>query len=161
MTYWTAHSFSPNPTAEALFPQVQCSTQATQDLVAQLETICDSILYSYLSKVANTAEKRHYLHVSCTAVYELHPRDLEEFNMFLDDLHEFKVFDLHHSVFRPYDLRDLLVPMSTWSHLFDYYWNFIFDPKRSKEFHNENGRPCHGFLATRYMRFLKTLSNSR
>ena len=118
MTYWTPRPFSPNLTAEALFPQVQCSTQAIQDFVMQLKTICDPVLYSYLSKVANTAEKRHYLQVACTAVDGLYARDLGELDTLLDDLHEFKVFDLHHSVFRPYDLRVLLVPMSTWSHLF-------------------------------------------
>ena len=150
-----------NLIAEALVPQVHYSPQATQDFFVQLETICDSVLYTYLSKVANTAEKRQYLHVSCTAVNDLHPRDLGELDRFLNDLHESRIFDLHHSeIFRPFDLRVLIFLMSTWTGLRRYFWKFRSDPKRSKEFHYEHAL-CHAFLATRYMRFLRTLSNSR
>jgi hypothetical protein len=126
----------------------------------QLKTTCDSVLYAYLSKVADTTEKRHYLHVSCTAVmvngFRLGFSDL---NTFLDFLHKFDVFDLHHSV-QPYDLRDLLATMSLLSHLSYYFRQFRSDPERSREFHYEDGL-WHTFVATRYMRFLRKLSDSR
>ena len=146
--------------AEALVLQVEHSTKAIQDFIVQLRTICDSVLYAYLSKIADTAEKRHYLHALCTAV-EGRQLSSREVHTFLNLLHKLQIFDLHHSVFRPYDLRVLLAPMSDYcSTLWQYFWTFRSDPERSREFHYDPG-PWHAFLATRYMRLLRTLSDSR
>jgi len=92
--------------AELLVPQVENPTQATQDIVVQLRTICSPVLYAYLSRIADTAEKQRYPHVSCTEVDGKRTifRDLD---MFFENLHEFKVFDL--SVFHSDDLRVLLL----------------------------------------------------
>jgi len=143
--------------AEAPFPQVKNSPQGIQDsdFVVQLRAVCDSVLYAYLSKVAGTPEKRHYLDLSHTAVNKL----IAKVDAFLDDLHKFGVLDLQLSIFQPYDLRDLLVAIGPFHSLSIYFGNFISDPDRSKEFHYEGG-PFHTFIATRYMRFLRT-NNSR
>ena len=102
----------------------------------QLRTICDSVLYAYLSKVADTAEKQHYLHALCTAVggnnWYLPSTSVDTFLDFLD---KFKILDLRLSFFEPYDLRILLVIMTSWSSLSDYFTTFRLDPERSREFH--------------------------
>jgi len=116
-------------------------------------------LYPYLSKVANTAEKRHYLHVSCTVIDET-PISFEEVASFLDVLYEFKVFDLDLSVFQPYDPCVLLVTMGSGSGLADYFRIFRSNPERSREFYYEDGL-WNAFVATRYVRFLRTPSNSK
>ena len=125
----------------------------------QLGTICDSVLYAHLSKVANTAEKRHYLHALCTAV-DTQDLDFCELDKFLDILHKFKVFDLHLSVPELYDFRVLLFIMGQTFGLSDYFRRFRSDPERGREFHYEEGL-WHTFVATRNMRFLRTLSDSR
>ena len=94
--------------AEALVPQVESPTQVTQDFAAQLRTICDPVLHTYLFKVADTAEKRHYLHVLCTAVEAAITRRLDSL---LDMLHEFKIFDFDLSVFHPHCPRVLLATL--------------------------------------------------
>ena len=149
-------------TAEILVPQVQSASQATQVIIVQLRSICDSALHAYLSKVADTAKKRHYLHASCTAVDEraLEWFKLMEFDPFLEDLYKFKIFDLHLSIFQPYNLRVLLTTMSSRFALSDYIRRFRSDPERSREFHYEDGL-WHAFVATRYMRFLRVSPNSR
>ena len=60
-------------------------------------------MYAYLSQIANTAEKRHYLHVLCTPVDRQELLDVGVLDTLLDELHKFKVLDFH-SVFQPYDL---------------------------------------------------------
>ena len=129
------------------------------DFVVQLMTNCDSVLYAYLSKIADTTEKRHYLDLSCTTVVG-GLRGRLNFDIFLDDLHKFEVLDLNLSVFQPYDLRVLLATIGDHFILRDYFKNFRSSPERSKEFHYEGGL-WHAFVATRYMRFLRMPSNSR
>ena len=136
-------------------------SQATQDsdFVVQLVTICDSVLYAYLSKVADTAEKRRYLDLSCTVVNKegLYSMNLDEF---LDNVHKLGGIDLHLSIFQPYDLRVLLATIWHCRFLPNYFKNFRSDPERSKEFHYGVGL-VHAFVATCYMRFLRTPSNPR
>ena len=147
-------------TAEALVPQVEHSTQTSQDFVVQLRTICDSVLYAYLSKVANTAEKRHFLHASCTAVAAKHPT-FRTVDTFIDFLDKSKIFDRDHSIFQPYNLNVFLAIMSRSTALVMYFRKFTSDPERSREFHYEDRGLWHAFIATRYMRFMRTLSDSR
>ena len=123
----------------------------------QLRAICDTVLHPYLAKIADTAEKRHTLGALCAAVEGAPDRDLDPF---IDMLHEFKIFDFDLSAFQPDDLRVLLVTLKTFSGLSSYIKNFRSDPERSREFHHDYG-VWNAFVATRYMRFLRTLSNSR
>ena len=146
-------------TTEAV-PQFRNSNQVTHGFLVQLRTICDSVLYAYLSKVADTEEKRHYLDLSYTAVRYPGVFYLEELDKFLNHLHKFEIMDLHLSVFQPYDLRVLLVAMSDHYWLSYYFHDFRSDPERSKEFHYEGGL-LHAFVATRYMRFFRTTFDSR
>ena len=148
-------------TAVILVPQVEDLAQATQDshFIVQLRTICDLVLYTYLSRVADTAERRHYLDLSCTVLQVAVPyfRDLDAF---LDNLHKFEALDLHLSIFQPYNLRVLFVTISDFCRLSGYFKSFRSDPERSKEFHYEDGL-WHAFVATRYMQFLRTPSDPR
>ena len=83
---------------------------------------------------------------------------------FLDMLRQFKIFDFDLSVFQPHDIRVLLVTLKgtlgACYGLSFYFKNFRSDLERSGEFHFEDGL-WNAFVATRYMRFLRTLSNSR
>ena len=159
------HSFLlPNVTAatqlETLVPQVESVPHATHDFVVQLRMICDSALHAYLSKIADTGEKRDYLHVSRIPINAMYPSFQDDFDTFLDDLHKLRVFDLQPSDFQPHDLRPLLVTTNDQSLLSDYIEQFISDPKRSREFHCEPG-VWVTFVATRFVRYLRTLSHSR
>jgi len=126
--------------------------------------IRDSVLHAYLSKIADTAEKRHYLHVSETAVHAIYCGFRHNFDPFsrtlLGDLYELKVFNLKPSDFQPYDLCILLVIMDRESVLSDYIKGFRSDPQRSREFHYEPG-VWITFVVTRYMSYLRTLSSTR
>ena len=80
----------------------------------KLITICNFVLYNYLLKVADMAEKWYYLHALCTAARGVHmSMSFKDLMTFLDNLHELKVFDLHRdSVFQLYDIHVLLTPLS-------------------------------------------------
>ena len=148
-----------------MVPQVKHPTQATlnSDAVVQLTTICDSAFYAYLSKIANTAEKRRYLHASCTVID--HNDEvliyLSDVDTFLDHLHELQALGLHHSIFQPDDIRILLFTLNQSSNLWQYFRRFRSDPERSREFHsNEDDLWCT-FAATRYMKYLRMSYNPR
>jgi hypothetical protein len=125
----------------------------------QLRTICDSVLYAYLSKVADTAEKRHYLDLSYTVV-DRKVLISGGSDKFLDDLHKFEVLGFHLSVFQPYELRVLLVTIRDFCFLSNYFKNFRSDPERSKAFHYDDTL-WHTSVATRYMKCLRTPFDSR
>ena len=148
--------------SEALIPQVEHLSQATQDsgFVVQLRTICDSVLYAYLSKVADTTEKRDYLDLSYTAVQNRELLILGDLDRFLNHLHKLGVLDLHLSDFQPYDLSVLLAATINFPSVWYYLKNFRSDPERSKEFYYDHG-VWHAFVATRYIRFCRTPFHSR
>ena len=142
----------------------------TQDCV-ELKTICDSVLHAYLARIADTAEKRHYLYFLWTVadsygvengVSKSFPESLEDFDTFLEDLQRFKVFDLYPSLFeQSYDLRVLLVTMVDCVSVLPHYLRgFRSDQERSREFHYDVGL-WSTLVATLYMRYLRTLSDSR
>ena len=143
--------------AETPTPQVEKLTQATQDFVVRLTTICDSVLHAYLLKIADTSEKRHYLHLSCTAADCLSYEDLV---IVLNELHKFKIFELRPADFLPYDLHALLAIVGHPSVLSCYLRTFKSDLGRSREYHHDDGL-WHACVATGYMRCLRALPNSR
>ena len=96
----------------------------------QLRTICDSVLYVYLSKVADTAEKRHYLHLLWTVVEGL--PSTPDLDTGLDILHIIKILDLHFSVFQPYSLRAILVALRRGSSMCPHVGSFRSDPNEAK-----------------------------
>ena len=156
----TSHTDAQVPQAEKLTP----ATQESSDFVAQLRTICDSVLYAYLSKVADTAEKRYYLDLSYTIVTiaQGRLRDLVDLDKFLDNLHKYEVLEPHFSVFQPYDVRVLFATTEHFSSKLSHHiTDFRSDPERSKEFHYEGRPQWDTIIATRYMRCLRTRSNSR
>ena len=80
--------------------------------------------------------------------------------MFLNNLHQFEILDLHsYTVFQPYDLHILLLPLSHLISLLTYFMYFTGDPEQSKEFHYECA-PFDAFFVTQFMRFLKGSSYS-
>ena len=143
-------------------PQVEDPAQAAQDSdsVRQLRTVCDSILYAYLSRVADTPEKRHYLDLLYTMVNGRGGRNLINADTFLDVLHKCKVLGLHPSSFQPADFQVLFAAMDRFYHFPYYLETFRSDLERSKDFHYEGGL-WHAFVATQCMRYLRTQSNSR
>ena len=78
--------------------------------------------------------------------------------MLLDGLYKLKVFNHHPSDFLPYHLRVFGVTTPSLWGLSEYFARFIRDPERSREFCYEGGL-WHTFVATRYLRYLRTLSN--
>ena len=96
-------------------------------------------MYAYLSKVANTPEKRQFLHISCTAFddYEELPDDFSDVDRFLDELHELKALELHHSIFQPDDIRLLLFTVNQSFSFGHYFSGFRSDPERSREFNSK------------------------
>ena len=133
----------------------------TQDFVVQLRITCDAVLYAYLSRIADTAEKRRYIYVAYT-VYDrlMFCSDFEGFLKFPDGPYKLKVFNPHPPDVPPYDLRVLTTLQDRRLGLRGYFWRFSSDPERSREFYYEGGL-WNAFVATRYMRFLRTLSNAR
>ena len=120
--------------------------------------ICDSVLYTYISKVADTAEKRRCLDLSCAVACGSDSIDLV---LNLEELGMFGILDLDLSIFQPYDLCLLLGTIGwNFSHLWRYFMNFRSNPERSKEFYYQSG-PWNALVATRYMRSFRTPSNSR
>ena len=147
-------------TAEVPVPQGADLARKIQDsdFLVQLRTTCDSVLHAYLSKVADTAEKRYYLKLSCSVVGSS-PRCLD---VLPDYLCRLGILDLHLSDFQPYNLCFLLAARCHLNSFRNYFAGFRRDPERSKEFHFEYFRwPGYAFVATRCMRFLRKLSNPR
>ena len=52
--------------AEAVVPQYKTFSSANQDFLMQLMMFCDLVLHNYLSKIADTPEKRNHLHALYT-----------------------------------------------------------------------------------------------
>lgn len=143
----------------------------TQDFVMRLEMICDSTLYAYLSRIADTAEKRQYLDFSCTAarVYagchdvRMSHETLTGFDLFLEHLQNLadSGFNLRPADSGPCPFRLLLLAsMDNMSSLWGYLWGFRLNPERSGEFHYDI-KMWSTVGGTLCMRYLRKLSDSR
>lgn len=143
-------------TAEALTPQYEEFSPRTQDLFKTLRTLCDSVVHSYLSKVADTEEKRNYVHAMCTAVEEIWL--MGHLNLLGDDLP--RVLDLNPSLFPCEDLHVFIATITDTSLLSGYLRDFLSDRERSRMFHYDPGL-WNVFVATRLKRYLETTSNKR
>jgi len=145
--------------AETVVPQYETFNLATQECLRQLRTLCDSILYTYLSTVAYTPEKKKYLHAMCTIANALR-NQIKVTPPLLT--HLFEVFALYPPTFQPsedlrFDAR-LLGNSTTLSFvtvLPDYFRNFLRNPERSRLFHYDPIQ-WNTFVATCYTRSLRT-----
>ena len=119
--------------------------------------LCNFILYTFLSKVADTAETRNYLHVSYAAADGL--REVGFLVAFLDDLPQ--ILDLYRPIFQSYGIPRVIVDATGKVGLLpNYLGNFLRNPERSGLFHNDSGL-WGTLVATRYMRYLGTRFDPR
>ena len=125
----------------------------------QLRTLCDSVLHTYLSKVADTAEKRNYLHALYTVV---DGSTLEHSPAMLLEGHTLRnmvlILGLYPPAFRPWEDHDLLF-IATRGHLYPSMMNFlksfVRNPERSRSFYCDP-ELWSTLVATRCIRYLRT-----
>lgn len=136
--------------------------QTIQDFVVQLRMICNSTLHAYLARIADTEDKRQYLHFSCTAADAYLYRKKMDMDLTHRALYEIlEGFELQPANFAPSDLRIgslILTTHMTYhgSFLSGYLLNFRSDRERSREFHYDAGM-WSAIVATRYLRTLSDL----
>ena len=145
--------------AEAVVPQYETFSPANKDFLMQLRTLCDSVLHTYLSKIADTADKRNYLHVFYTAADAF--RLVDSLEVSLSDMTQ--ILELYPPTFQPCQNPCVLLD-STWHWKVlaqaNYLRDFLLNPERSRLFYYDPELWSTVF-ATRYMRYLRTTSNLR
>jgi len=147
--------------ADAAVPQYEKFSPVTQDFLMQLRTLCDSVLHTYLSKIADTPEKRNYLHVLYTA---LDGSSLG--SCFEGWLHQVvQHLELYSPTFQPCAVHHLLFIRTDSDGRFhpdpsitNYLSNFIRNPERSRSFYRDP-EMWSTLVATRCMRHLRTRFN--
>ena len=122
---------------------------------------CDSVLHTYLSKIADTTEKRNYLHVLYTTAITLRlPMEPGSLKTFLHDVTQ--ILDLYPPTFQPCNNPHVLL-RSTWQWDIQTQANYLRDSlsnsERSRLFYYDRGL-WSAVVAARYMRYLRT-SNLR
>jgi len=156
-------TFSQLGLAEALVPQCEAFSPANQDFLMELRTRCDSVLRSYLSKIAENTEKRNYLHVLYTTAITLRlppmqPRSLEAF---LNDVTQ--ILDLYPPTFERCSSPHVLLDAAwQWDIQTEAYYlrDFLWKPERSGSFRYDQGL-WSAVVAARYMKYLRITSNLR
>ena len=152
----------PDPETEAVVLQCETFSSANRDFLAQLRGFCDSVLHAYLSKIADTAEKRNYLHILYTTAITLRlPMDSRSLEAFLNDITQ--ILDLYPPTFQPCsDPHVLLHATWEWDILTqaNYLRDFLGNPERGKLFYYDP-ELWSAVVAARYMRYLMTTSNLR
>jgi len=151
--------FSLDP-AEAAVPQGENFSPVTQDLLMQLRMLCDSVLHTYLSKLADTAEKRNYLHALYTAV------DGSRLGGCLEEpLHQIvQILEIYPPTFQPWeDCRLLSIATNNLFTDFNpsitnYLRDFVQNPDRSRSFYCDP-ELWGTLVVTRCMRYLRTKYN--
>ena len=140
--------------AEAVVPQYETFSPENQGFLMQLRTRCDSVLHTYLSKIADTAEKRNYLCVLNTAC---DATDNVNLAPFLDDITQ--ILDLLPPTFQP--CRNPQVLYDAWGcGVVLYLRDFLSDSERSKLFYCDPGLWSAAFAA-RHMRYMRTTRKLR
>jgi len=134
-----------------------------QDFLIQLRTLGDSVIHTYLSEIADTAEKRNYLHVFYTATIAFRLVDPLGLEASLSDMTQ--ILELYPPTFQP--CRNpcvLLTSTSSWKVLGSWQTNYVEDflsnPERSKLFYYDL-ELWSTFVAARYMRYLRRTSDLR
>ena len=153
--------FQLNP-AEALVPQYETFSSANQDFLMRLKTLCDSVIHTYLAKIADTAEKRSYLHVLYTAVdcasWVVGP-SLEVF----PDYAISQILALNPPAFQPCGNPNVLLnwrATNPWTGQHsqcraNYIRDFLWNPERSRLFHYDPGQ-WNAVVVARFVKYLRT-----
>ena len=144
--------------AEAVAPQYVAFSPANWDFLVQLRTLCDSVLHTYFSKIADSSEKRNYLHVLYSAGDALGLR--MEVKAFRNDMA--LILEPYPPTIQP--CRNPRVLLHTiWqlnAHVANYVRDFLWDPERSRLFYHDPGL-WSGVVARCYVRYLRTTSSVR
>lgn len=144
-----------------MVPQYETFSLANQDFLVELRTLCDSVLRAYLSKIADTAEKRNYLHALYTAAITLRlPIDSRSLEAFLDDITH--ILELYPPDFRRCGSPHVLLDATNhWKvlHRVNYLRDFLWNRERSKLFHYDPAL-WNAVVAARYMRYLRTTTSN-
>ena len=148
--------FRLNP-ADAEVPQYETFSPANYNFLVWLRTRCDSVFRAYLSKIADNAEKRNYLHALYTAVITLRlPVDSSSLGKFLDDMTQ--ILELYPPTFEPCGNPHVLFEAANHLkvlHRVNYLRDFLSNPERSRLFHCDPGL-WSAVVAARYIRHLRT-----
>jgi len=124
----------------------------------QLRTLCDSVLHTHLSKVADTLEKRNYLHALYTAVYYgLRPGS---FQVSVDTDTLVQVLELYPPTFQPCNDLLLVITSRNVTFLLHYLGNFLWNSERSRLFYCDPAL-WSTFVATRIIRYLRARPRER
>jgi len=137
--------------AEAVAPQHEIFSPENQGFLMQLRTRFDSVLHTYLLKIADTTQKRNYLHAVYTA-----GMDNAHFGCSLDDMIITQILELHPPTFQP--CTNLIFLFGTRRHQWNvvmYLKDLLWDPERSKLFYYDRGL-WSAVVAARYMRYVRT-----
>ena len=153
--------------AEAVVLQYETFSPANQSFLMQLRTLCDSVIHTYLVKIADTAEKRNYLHVIYTAVdcaFQVMGPDLG-----VSPTQISRILASDPSTFQLCGNPDVFIHAIYFStgqhkqhkqHLTNYIRDFLWNPERSRLFHCDPGL-WSPVVAVRFMRYLTTLFHSQ
>jgi len=138
---------------QLLVTQREECTPATQELLMRLGTHCDSVLFNYLSKLADSPAKRNHLWVAHTIerLYKFSRWSFARLSRFLD----FHASDFPLSLGWEDFSKYLCLREDPSRLLRDYLDNFLSDSGRSKIFHYDRGQ-WNTFVATLSLRCLRT-----
>ena len=151
--------FSQLDPAEAVIPQYETISPANQDFLVRLKTRCDSVLHTYLSKIAGTPAQRNYLHVLYTAAAADVLR-LGDSEASLNKITE--ILQLHPPTFQPCGNPYVLLDATNhWKvlHRTNYLRDFLLNPERSKIFHYDSGL-WSAIIVARYIKYLERVRGS-
>jgi len=143
--------------AETTVPQDEIFSLVAQDFLMQLRTLCDSVLHTYLSKVADTAEKRNYLYALYTPLKGSRLGTSLEGS--LDDI--VQILELYPPTFQPCEDHRLLFIVENDCRnpsITKYLGDFVRNPERSRSFHYDPGL-WSTLVATRCIKYLRTTFN--
>ena len=136
---------------------------ANQHFLMWLRTLCDSVLHAYLSKIADTPEKRNYLHVvySAAITSSVLTDSSLDLAVFFDDITQ--ILGLYPPIFQrcgnPHVLLDATRRWKVLAHG-NYLRDFLLNPERSKLFHYDPGL-WSAVVAVRYMKYLRRIPHLR
>jgi len=126
--------------------QHETFSPANQYFLMELRTLCDFVLHTYLSKIADTAEKRNYFHVVYTTADTL-PL-VSALKPFRNDIPQ--ILRFYPPTSQPCRNPRILLDAR---HVADYLNDFLWDPERSKLFYYDPGM-WNAVVGARCMRYL-------
>ena len=135
-----------------MVPQSENFSPANQYFLIQLGKFGDSVLHIHLSNIADTPEKRNYLHAMYIAANG--PRG-QPGGLAYPYIHSKEVLQLYSPAFQSSVVAHTFVAVTIRRALAlqNYLWHFLRDPERSRLLHCDIGL-WSTVVTTRYMRYL-------